>query len=317
VSAARTTARLLRAYPPAWRRRYGEELESLIAEASGGGRVSWRTRLDVLSGGARERIRSAGLEPGGSPADRLRASALLILCAWALSVLGGLVVGKSSEHWQDAVSSGSDSLASVAYAVLVGAACCGSAFVLGGLAAAAPSFVRFLRRGGWRRVHRPLGRAALLAAGLVAATAALSLWGGSLDSHQREGGDVAYAIAFVAWALWLVATIAALTGAAVAIANQVELPNRVLRVHAWLGAATAIAMATITAATIVWWVALADAAPWFFSGQRAAEGGSALSPQLFVAVAIMVVGTLLGGKGARRALGQLPALSIRARAEPR
>jgi hypothetical protein len=310
VSAARTSARLLRVYPPAWRRRYGEELEGLIVEASDGGRVPWRTRLDVLAAGTRERVRAAGLEPGGSPAERVRASALLVLCAWALFVLGGIVVGKSSEHWQDAVPAGG-SLASVAYAVLVAAACCGSALVLGGVAAAVPSFVRFLGRGGWRRVRRPLGRAALVAGALVAATAVLALWGGGLDSHQREGGDVAYAIAFVALALLVAATIASLTAAAVAIANQVEIPDRVLRAEAWLGAGTAIAMATISAATIVWWVALGNAAPWFFSGQSEARGGSALSPQLLVAVAIMVVGTLVGGRAARRALGALPALAIR------
>jgi hypothetical protein len=317
VSAARTSARLLRVYPPAWRRRYGEELQAVIVQASDGGRVSWRIRLNVLSAGTRERIRAAGLEPDGSPADRVRASALLILCAWALFVLGAMVVGKSSEHWQDAVPSGGSSLASVAYTVLVVAACCGSALVLGGLAAAVPSFVRFLRIGGWRPVRRPLGRAAVFAGALVAATAVLALWGASLDSHQREGGDFAYAIAFVAWALWLVATIATLTAAAVAIAKQVEFPDRVLRLEAWLGAGTALAMATISAAAIVWWVALADAAPWFFSGHTAAEGGSALSPQLFVAVAIMVVGTLLGGWGARQALGELPALSLRPSAESR
>jgi len=308
MSAARTSARLLRAYPPSWRQRYGEELECLIVEASAGGRVPWRTRLDVLVAGTRERIRSAGLEPDGSPADRVRGSALLILCAWALFVLGGMIVGKSSEHWQDAVPSHSGALASVAYGVLLAAALCGSALVLGGVAAAVPSFVRLLRGGGWRHVRRPLGRAALAAALLVAATAALALWGGSLDAHQRNGGDAAYAIAFVAWALGVAATIATLTAAAVAIANRVQLPHRVLRLQAWLGAGTAVAMATVGAATVVWWLAVADAAPWFLSGSTAAAGGSTLSPQLLVAVAVMAVSTLLGAKAARRALGELPSL---------
>jgi hypothetical protein len=195
--------------------------------------------------------------------------------------------------------------------VLVAAAACGSALVLAGVAAAVPSLVRLLRRGGWRHVRRPLARAALATAALAAATAGLALWGGSLDAHQRNGGDAAYAIAFVVWALGVAATIATLTAAAVSIANRVELPDRVLRVHAWLGAGTAVAMATVSAATIVWWVALADAAPWVLSGRTAADGGSALSPQLLVAVAIMAVAALLGTKGARRALGELPALSTK------
>jgi hypothetical protein len=219
-----------------------------------------------------------------------------------------MIVGKSSEHWHGAVPSGSGALASVAYAVLIAAALCGSALVVGGAAAAVPGFVRLLRRGGWRQVRRPLGRAALATVGLAAATAALAVWGGSLDAHQRNGGDAAYAIAFVVWALGVAGTVATLTAAAVAIANRVELPKRVLRLQAWLGAGTAIAMATIGAATVVWWVALADAAPWFLSGRTAAAGGSALSPQLFVAVAVMAVGTLLGAKAARRALAALPSL---------
>jgi hypothetical protein len=317
MSARRTSARLLLVYPPAWRRRYGEELAELIAESSGSGRVSWRTRLDVFSGGARERIRSAGLEPDGSPADRVLGSALLTLCAWALFVLGGMIVGKFSEHWQDAVPTGRGAVASVAFTVLVVAACCGSALVLGGAAAAVPSFARFLRRGGWQRVRRPLGASALVAGVLVAATAALALWGGSLNAHQRDGGQVAYAVGFVAWALLIAATIATLTAAAVAIANQVELSERVLRVESWLGAGTAMAMATISAATLVWWIALAHAAPWFFSGHAEARGGSALAPRLFVAVAIMLIGTLLGARSARRALVEIPALSTRRQAESR
>jgi hypothetical protein len=59
MSAARTSARLLRFYPPARRKRYGEELKDLIVEASDRGDVSWRTRLDVALAGSCERVRAA------------------------------------------------------------------------------------------------------------------------------------------------------------------------------------------------------------------------------------------------------------------
>ncbi len=313
MSAARTSGRLLRFYPPAWRRRYGEELRGLIVESSAGGRVSWRTRLDVVLAGSRERVRSAGLEPGSSPADRVRARVLVVLCAWALLVLGGAIVGKFSEHWQSATAAGGSSLARVAFAVLIAAACCGSALVLAGVAAAVPSFARLLGHGGWRQVRRPLAGAVLAGVVLVAATAALAAWAGSLDGGQREGGDTAYSVAFVAWALLAAGTIATWAGAAVAIAGRVELPDRVLRIEAWLAAGASAAMVAITAATIVWWIALANAAPWFFSGQPAGSGGSTLAPQLLVAAAIMVAATLLAARAARSLVRDLPALAGRAR----
>jgi hypothetical protein len=312
VSAARTSERLLRFYPPAWRRRYGEELEALIVESSEGGRVSLRTRLDIVLAGGRERIRSAGLEPGGSPAERVRASVLLVLCAWALFVVGGMIVGKFSEHWQDPVPAMGGSVSSVAFTVLLAAACCGSAFVLAGVAAAVPNFVRYLKRGGWRRARLPLGAAALAGVTLVAATAALVAWAGSLGSVQREGGDTAYSIAFVAWGLLVAGTVATWAAAAVALAKEVELRDRMLRFEAWLSVGATVAMATITVATIVWWVALASAAPWSFSGHTAGTGGSKLAPQLLIAAAIMVVASLLGARAARHLLRDVPELARRA-----
>jgi hypothetical protein len=307
VSAARTSRRLLRFYPAAWRRRYGEELEGTIVEASEGGRVSWRTRLDVALAGSRERVRAAR-GGGASPADRVRGSALLVLCAWALFILGGMVVGKFSEHWQDALPPGGGSTGRVAFTVLVAAACAGSALVLAGVAAAVPSFLRSLRGDGWERARRPLIRTALVGAGLLAATAALAVWGGSLDAHQREGGEVAYAIGFVAWALLVVAAVATATAAAVTIARRIELPVRVLRALAWLGAGTAFAMALVTGATIVWWVEVGGSAPWFFSGNGAGQGGSALAPTLIAATAIMVAATLVAVRVALRGLAESPAL---------
>ena len=69
MNAGRRPDRLLRWYPPAWRARYGEELEELIAEATGGGRVPWRTRLDIARSGTRERLRASGLTGDGVPPD--------------------------------------------------------------------------------------------------------------------------------------------------------------------------------------------------------------------------------------------------------
>lgn len=304
MSAARTGRRLLRFYPPAWRRRYGEELKELIVEASERGGVSWRTRLDVALSGSRERVRAAGLEPDGAPSDRVRARLFLVLCAWALFVLGGMVVGKFSEHWQGAVPASGGSVGKPAFTILVVAACCGSALVLAGAAVVVPSFLRLLRRGGWRRVRRPLARTVVVSAVLLAATSALAIWAGGLDAHQREGGDLAYSIGFVAWALLAVATIATATIAAIGIARKVEPAPPVLRALAWIGAGTALAMAVVSAATVVWWIELAGTAPWFFSGRGVGQGGSALAPQLIAATAVMVAAAVSAGRNAVHGLAE-------------
>lgn len=302
MSAVRTGERLLRFYPRTWRGRYGEELKELIVEASDGDRVTWRTRLDVAFAGSRERVKAAGLEPSGAPAERVRAHVLMVLGAWALFVLGGMVVGKFSEHWQEAVPAAGGSVGKAAFTQLVVAACCGSALVLAGVAVVVPSFVRSLRRGGWEGARRPLARTALAGLTLVAATAGLAIWGGGLDVHQREGGDLLYSAGFVAWALLVVVAIATATAAAMGIAGQVKLARPALRALAWIGAGTALAMAVVSAATIVWWIELAGTAPWFFSGRTAGQGGSALAPQLAVATVVMIVATMIASRSAVRGL---------------
>jgi hypothetical protein len=56
------------------------------------------------------------------------------------------------------------------------------------------------------------------------------------------------------------------------------------------------AMAAMTAATAVWWAALARSAdPAFF-------GGSPVAPQLLVATLLMLAATLSGALGARQAV---------------
>ncbi len=91
----------LRLYPSAWRERYGEELQELVLATSGEGPIPWHTRIDLLRSGVRERLHAMGLAGGDTPpAEQARAGALLVLCAWALFVVGGGVTQKFSEQWQ-------------------------------------------------------------------------------------------------------------------------------------------------------------------------------------------------------------------------
>jgi hypothetical protein len=54
---ARDAARVLRWYPAAWRRRYGDELIALLDDTYGERRLGLRVRMSLLQSGVRERIR--------------------------------------------------------------------------------------------------------------------------------------------------------------------------------------------------------------------------------------------------------------------
>ena len=288
MNAGRRPDRLLRWYPPAWRARYGEELEELIAEATGGGRVPWRTRLDIARSGTRERLRASGLTGDGVPPDeRSRAGSLLVLCAWMTFVVAGTTVQKLSEHWQDATPRSQQALPAAAFAALTGAAAIGSALVVLGIACAFPALLALVRAGGWRDIRGVILRALAVTAVAVVSTAALVAWAHRLSARARSGHDLAYALGFSAWSLVMLVLVVCWTIAAVSTARRLDLSARLLRLEARLAAGVCATMAVMTVATALWWAGLADAA---------------FAPQLAVALLLMVASTSLGTAGAVRAL---------------
>jgi hypothetical protein len=309
MTAARSRELLLRCFPPAWRARYGEELSGLIAELAEDGRVPWRVRADLALAGLRERLRAAGLGGEGAPGERVRGGALLVLCGWALLVVAGAGFQRLSEHWQDATAAGDRALPQAAFAAVVIAAAGAAVLVLGGIAVALPRAAVFLRSGGWPLVRGHVARAALLTALAGAATIALVAWAHGLTPRGRDGHDAAYAAGFVVWAAVLAACLAAWTAVAVAIARRLALPASALRVEARLGAAVAVAMVAVTAATALWWIALAGAAPWFLAGAPRGTHAAVVSAELIAVMALMLVAATAGLAGARQAWQALPALS--------
>jgi len=296
----------MRCYPSTWRARYGEELEALLVETSADGRISWRTQIDVAIGGGREWLRAAGLGDAGTPADRARAGALLALCAWALFVIAGSGVQKVSEHWQSATGG---ALPSAAFDVLVATAVGASLLVATGMAVTLPSFARFLRDGGWPTIRRRALAAAFVSGATVGVTVGLVVWAHRLTGNERAGQDAGYAVAFVLWALLVIACLGAWTVAAITTARRLRLPAATLGLQARLACAVTVAMGLMTVATVVWWVALADAAPWFLAGRPAGAAGSPFAPQLVAAAGLMVLATALSAAGAQRAVRALPALA--------
>jgi hypothetical protein len=309
MTASRTIDRLLYCYPAGWRARYGEELEALIVDMTDGRRVPWRVRADVIGGGGRERLRAAGLSGDGPASTRVRAGAVLVMWAWALFILGGAVVGKSTEHWASAMPAGAGhTAATVAFDVLIAGAVMTGLLVLAGIGLALPSMLRWLRGGGWRLIRGRILTAAWLSAALVAATIGLAAWAHGLTAHARNGHDGAYGIAFLTWAALCAVTLLAWTSAAARTARHLGLTAWTLRLQARLASAAALGMAVMAAATLVWWVVVADAAPGALTGGPDTGHPSAIVPRLVVAIVIMLAATALGAIGASRAAGAMGAL---------
>jgi hypothetical protein len=307
MSASRTARRLLACYPPAWRERYGEELAELIVLTAGDGPVRWSTRLDVLRTAARERGRSViGAGRAGDPERRVREGIATVLCAWTAFALAGVVVAKTSEHWNDVLGDRIPAVATVGFDVLRIAAMVTAALVVCGILLALPATWDLVRREGLLHRRSQIVRAYALSIAAVGATAGLSSWGGHLSAAQRNGHDTLYALGFIAWALLGAAALIACTAAALDTAARLRpLGPRIRRLQTVLAGLAATGMAVITAGVLVWWIAVALRAPAALVG--ATGSGSPWVPELIAAALVMVGGATTAGVGAARALSTAPA----------
>ncbi len=131
---------------------------------------------------------------------------------------------------------------------------------------ALPTFVRYVRSGGWSHIRRHTYRAAGCTVVTAAVTAPLIVWAHHLNDYQRNGGLVAYSLLFLVWAALVVGTLILWTVLAVAAARQVDFSRSLLIGEAGLAVAVAVTMVVILAATTLWWAPIAERAPSFFSG---------------------------------------------------
>jgi hypothetical protein len=248
------SAWLLRAYPAAWRARYGAELTSLIEAGSEGGRVSVRVALDVIAAGLAQRLRSSGLVGDDLPPEpRIRAGVLLVLSAWTAFVVAGLGFAKTAEHWQAVTPRPDRGVPTVAFdGVLLGAEL-GTLAVLLGIVLTARPLVAFLRAGGWTKIHHSVLRA-VGATGLTGVVLlGVVFWAHRLTVEQRNGGDAVYGAGFLVLCLCGIASIGLWTRAAVVTAAELALSRTALRWETVLAAATTVAMTAMTVSSTVWW----------------------------------------------------------------
>jgi hypothetical protein len=293
------TSMLLSLFPRGWRARYGEELTQLVDETIAAGQSPWRVGSDLVRAAAAERARGLGLVGTGfSRADRATSGCLVVLWAWIAFVVAGAMVQKGSEHWQGAVPAGDRALPAAAFAVLVAGAVFASIAVLAGIALTVPRIGVMRVSGGWDAVRGPVLRAAGLTLAAAAGTAGLASWAHAIGPAQRNGADQLYGAAFLALVLVGVAALVAWTAVAARIARRIGLGRQLLLAETAFAGATTVAMAVMSAASLVWWRTVAGAAPGFFAGGP--DGGPVTA-----AVALMVMATLVGAAGSARARREL------------
>jgi hypothetical protein len=276
-------------------------LAVLIEDELAGQSPTWRFRLAVVGAGVRERGFETGLVGRSAPAaERVRAGSLLVLCAWAAFLVAGGSLAKMAEHFPRAVPHRTRALSVGAFGTIEVVAIVAGLLVAVGAISALPALLAFLRDGGWVSMRSHLMRAAAATVVTVGAGSGLVAVAHHLTEAQRNGADRLYSLAFVGVALLGVTTLALWTAAAVATVRRLDFSRLILRTEALLATTVTVAMVLMTAATAVWWGAIATSAPWFLQGTRSGSPASAFAPNLALTMGLMVLSSALALYGASR-----------------
>lgn len=288
--------RWLKAYPRAWRERYGDELTALLEDHATDGRLPLRHKLSVVSGGLAERWHT---DAGPVAAARQRSGALQVFAAWTAFVIGGINFAKFSEHWQSTVTPAHRHLAGASYAVVQVGALVAATLVIIGAVIVVPTLRRFVRSEGWREVLTRIRIPAALSVASGVSMLGIVFWAQQLSVAQRNGADGAYAWTVAGFSLLAAVCLTSWTVAVVHFVLRLDLSAAVARTEAVLAALLTGLMAAMAAAVVVWWAAMASHAPGFFpSGEGSdASSGSALAPAMILTIVVMggALALALGG----------------------
>jgi hypothetical protein len=253
---------LLRLYPAGWRTRFADEVAAvLVAVLAEDGRRRARIALDVVAGAIDAHIHQSFEPERKLMPDRVRTSAQVAFCAFALFCVAGIGFQKMTEdlRFQTVARTHAAigwSFDVILYGAITAVLCvvAGSLPVLLGIAKQALAGRRDLRR--------------LLVSPPVAGVAwfALAFAVTRLDhSPQHSLVNVAAVVAVVV-AFHVVAAVS--TGALVLAAGRADLPAPVKRAQ-WLPmTGLSAAMAAVTVADLVWGLTLRAKAPTLFQSDN-------------------------------------------------
>jgi hypothetical protein len=236
---------LLVAYPPDWRARYGDELESLVSDLRGGGWKSLPMAFDLFFGAVSAWVTTGRGALMSLITERSKDALIGVLWNWVAFAAIAAWFGHDLGIYPTAITAQRVAVLHPAvpdaYNVLQVAGSIG--VVATGVAALAFGFdaVRYAARTGQRRLYL------LMAVPLVVAAA----WLGGLQLLPA-GGSAGSLWLSVGWLLLGVAGIAASTQAVVTVIRSAEFGARTWRIGGVAAAAVTAAMVVATGATIVW-----------------------------------------------------------------
>jgi hypothetical protein len=291
--------RLLKAYPRAWRDRYGDELAALVEEqCAGSTRLPPAVVWSLLRGGLVERWRVLASSADLPDAEvRQRRGAALVLVAWTLFVLGGIDFAKYAEHWTDHVPVPQRHAPAGAFSLVQVGAALGVVLVVVAALLTLPALRGFVRRGGAPELRVRLRMPAGLTAATLLALGGIAVWAHHLTPARRNGADAAYAATAAAFSLLAATCLMSWTGFAVSLVARLELPGRVVRAEAGLAVALAALMGAMSVALVVWWTTMAARGSTFFAATASARSASALSAPMVTVAAIWVLALTIAAVG--------------------
>ncbi len=293
--------RILRWYPARWRDRYGDELLALVEDETGGSPPGPKMRVEIACAGLRQRARDAALVGHTrSRSEQMWTGALTVLVGWAAFMLGGASFQRQSEHFVGGVPASARAVPVGAFDTIRVLALLGGSIVVLGALATLPAFIQMVRRGGWRDLRRSVAWVAGTSAVCIGSLVGLAAWAHSLDSATRNGGSIAYSLAFVAFGLVAAVTLGAWTALAVVAARKLEVRTWLLYIESVLALCLALVMTLLLAATALWWESMAKSAAWVIAGTPQGTHPAAVSSFLVCALASMSVGVVISLYGAWR-----------------
>jgi uncharacterized membrane protein SirB2 len=247
-------ARLLRWYPPTWRKRYGDEFLAMVEDTLDGRRPGWRLRLGVARSGLRERGHVLSGPAGKRARSRLG----------TFAVIGGILAGGISDAGGDPTAAGTWQATAAMTALAVLAAITGAAIVAA-VAIAWRPLVRFLRAGGWPKVRRRI----IPAAAATAAAAGMLTWLAALQTSMTPGQlatSQTYGIVFIVVTLLFVAAIGLWATAARAVARHLDLAPRIRAAETLLAAVISTGVLTMVPTEIIWFGVIRSSVYWLTGG---------------------------------------------------
>jgi hypothetical protein len=290
------TARLARLalnlYPVAYRRRYGEEMRTLLEDQP----ATARTALDLIRGALLAHVHPQNAPTGAvDPADRIRASASGVLMCWVLFAAAGFAFYKTTEDQPFSAADYTHPVLRDAHVTVQAVALMASALVvLGALPLIAAALVRARRDPG---VRRSVVLALVPVIGFALLTAIVVVLAHSAGQHHTSG--VGSGIAVVWGIFGLGCGVGCVVGCRAALFGT-PVSQSSLRAALMFGTFVMVAMFMIAAATAIYAVALATDA----AGVAAESNGPFqvlnASTSLVVVTIVMVATAGLAATATRR-----------------